>query len=410
MLQLCHAPCRLQLRRSRFIDCQDFRRHPSQRNGAITLRSSFPVHYFFNMIISDNSPVVPGTVLSKDAAELSIPKPTGKYRAAALLIVLGLSITWAMVPFAPGILGAAVFYVLTIPTHRWLVARRVPRSLAAALMLIAILLVILLPGGALVTVLIDEIPSAVRGLDAGPLVQRIQHIRLGPINVGEQITRASGSIGSWASSQALSIVGGAARGTLNLVIALLGLYYLLLAAADVWSRVKRFLPFTDDDSEDLRNKFYEVTMATVLGIVVVALIQGVLTGAAFAVLGLPNPIVWGTVTALASVLPLVGSALVWVPTAIVLFASGHPGQAIGLSIFCGIVVSNIDNVMRPIVSRRVGNLHPLTTLLGAFAGVQYVGLTGILLGPLAITWFFELLAIYDKEYGLTDRFNLLTKN
>ncbi|MBC7842333.1 MAG: AI-2E family transporter [Gemmatimonadaceae bacterium] len=362
------------------------------------------------MIINDKPPVAPAPILSADAAELNVPRPTGKFRAAAILIVLGFSIVWAMIPFAPGILGAAVFYVVTIPGFRWLMRKHVPRSLAATLMLLVVLLVILIPGGALLSVLIDEIPTAIRGLDTGPLVQRVQHLRFGPINVGEQVARASGSIGSWVSSRVLGAVGGAARGTLNLVIALLGLYYLLLAAEEVWPRVKRYLPFTDEDSEDLRNKFYEVTMATVLGVVVVAVVQGVLVGAAFAVLGLPNAIVWGTVTAIASVLPLVGSALVWVPAAIVLFATGNVGQAIGLSIFGGVVVSNIDNVMRPMVSKRVGNLHPLTTLLGAFAGIEYVGLIGVLLGPLAITWFFELLVIYDKEYGLTDRFNLMVKS
>ena len=361
------------------------------------------------MIISDKPPVAPGTILSAEAVELLPPKPTGKYRAAAILIVLGLCIVWSMVPFAPGILGAAVFYVVTVPGYRWLNTRGVPRSASATLMLLAVLLIILVPGGALVGVLADEIPSAIKGLDAGPLVRRVQGLRIGPINVGEQLARASGSIGSWVSSQVLGAVGGAARVTLNLVIALLGLYYLLLAAEDVWPKVKRFLPFTDDDSEDLRNKFYEVTMATVLGVVAVAVAQGVLVGLAFLVLSLPNPIVWGTVTAIASVLPLVGSALVWVPGAVILFATGHVGQAVGLSIFGGVVVSNIDNVMRPIVSKRVGNLHPLTTLLGAFAGIQYIGLIGILLGPLAITWFFELLTIYDKEYGLTDRFNLMNK-
>ncbi len=372
--------------------------------------SSCAPDYYYSMNTSDKTAVASATILSADASEMNGPTPTGKFRAAAILIVLGLGIVWAMLPFAPGILGAAVFYVLTIGMFRWLVRRRVPKSLAASLMLIAVLLLILIPGSALVTVLIDEIPTAIRGLDTGALVQRVQHLRFGPINVGEQLARASGSISSWVSQQMFGAVGGAARGTLNLVIALLGLYYLLIAADDVWPRVKRYLPFTDEDSEDLRNKFYEVTMATALGVVVVAVVQGTLVGAAFAVLQMPNPVVWGTVTAIASVLPLVGSALVWLPGAIVLFATGHVGQAIGLSVFGGVVVSNIDNIMRPIVSKRVGNLHPLTTLLGAFAGIEYIGLIGVLLGPLAITWFFELLVIYDKEYGLTDRFNLMAKS
>ena len=370
------------------------------------------------MINSEESTVAPATILiangdvtvASPAASHLPPVAAGRFRAAAMLIVLGLAIVWASLPFAPGIFGAAVFYVLTVDAYRGLVKRRVPKGAAATLMLLAVLLVILIPGGALVTVLIDEIPAALRGLDTGPLVAKVQGLRFGPINVGEQLTRASGTIGSWISSRILGAVGGATRGFLNLVIALLGLYYLLLAAEDVWPRVKRYLPFTDEHSEELRLKFYGVTMATVLGVVVVSVVQGVLVGIAFAVVGLPNPIVWGTITAIASVLPLVGSALVWLPGCVVLFALGNVGQAVGLALFGGIVVSNIDNVMRPLVSQRVGNLHPLTTLLGAFAGIEYIGLIGVLLGPLAITWFFELLVIYDKEYGLTDRYNLLLKS
>ncbi|HYW49001.1 MAG TPA: AI-2E family transporter [Gemmatimonadaceae bacterium] len=351
-----------------------------------------------------------GKTVAPDAHVAKLPQPTGKYRAASILILLGTGILWAMLPFAPGIFGAAIFYVLAVPGYRWLLKKRVSRTVAATIMLLLVLVIILVPGSTLVTVLIEEIPAAIRGLDTGPLVQKVQGLRVGPINVGEQLARASGSIGSWASAQVLGAVGGAARSTLNLVIAMLGLYYLLIAAEDVWPRVKRYLPFTDEDSEEMRVKFYEVTMATVLGVVVVAVIQGVLVGVAFAVLGLPNPIVWGTVTAIASVLPLVGSALVWLPATVVLFATGHPGKAIGLAIFGFVVVSNLDNVMRPLVSKKVGNLHPLTTLLGAFAGIEYIGLIGVLLGPLAITWFFELLVIYDKEYGLTDRYNLMTKS
>lgn len=327
-----------------------------------------------------------------------------------MLIVLGVALVWSMLPFAAGIFGAAVLYVLSVPAYRWMVTKRVPKGTAASLTLLIVLLVLLVPGGALVNVLLDEVPAAVRGLNAAPLIERLQGLRVGPVNIGEQLGRASGSITSWASSQLLGIVGGVASGTLNLVIALLGLYYLLISADDVWPRVKQYLPFTHEDSEDLRQKFYQVTLATALGMVVVAVVQGTLVGIAFSVLGLPNAVVWGTVAAIGSILPLVGSALVWVPGSITLFALGQTGEAIGLALFGGVVVSNIDNIMRPMVQKRVGNLHPLTTLLGAFAGVQYAGLIGVLLGPLAITWFFELLVIYDKEYGLTRRATSLIRS
>lgn len=370
------------------------------------------MHFTFGMIISDSSAstvAAPSTLVTAEGAELLSVRPSGRFRAAGILLVLGFGIVWAMLPFMTGIFGAAIFYVLSVHAYRWLVSRRVPRTFAALLMLLVILLVILIPGGALVTVLVEQVPTAIRGFDSGPIVQKVQGLRIGPVNVGEQLARTSGTIGTWASSKVIGAVGGVASGTLNLVISLMGLYYLLIAADEVWPRVKRFLPFNDDDSEELRTAFFDVTIATALGVVVVAVVQGVLVGVAFAVLGLPNAIVWGSVTAVASVLPLFGSALVWVPATIALFALGNIGQAVGLALFGGVVVSNIDNIMRPLVSQRVSNLHPLTTLLGAFAGIQYLGLIGVLLGPLAITWFFELLTIYDREYGLTDRFNLLAK-
>jgi predicted PurR-regulated permease PerM len=329
-----------------------------------------------------------------------VQPPSGKWRAAAMLVGLGIAVAIGMVPFLPGLFGAAVLHVLTVRAHKWLVKKRVPPALAAGTMLLAVLLVLLVPGGWLVGMLVDQVPRAVALLDAAPIAQRLQGIEIGPFNLGEQVARAGGQLTTAASKVILGMLGGAATATLNLVIALLGLYYLLLSADHMWPALKRYLPFTDGDSEELRQKFYEVTNATVVGVVAVACLQGALVGLAFAVVGLPNAVVWGTVTAVASVLPLVGSALVWGPGAIALVGTGEVGRAIGLALFGLVVVSNVDNVFRPLVLRAVGNLHPLTTLLGAFAGVQYFGLIGILLGPLGITWFFELLVIYDREYGL----------
>jgi len=94
-----------------------------------------------------------------------------------------------------------------------------------------------------------------------------------------------------------------------------------------------------------------------------------------------------------------GSALVWFPGAVALGMQGRYGAAAGLAVLGALVASNIDNVMRPVVNRRVSNLHPMTTIVGAFAGVGVLGLPGILLGPLAITYLFELAALYRREYG-----------
>jgi predicted PurR-regulated permease PerM len=136
----------------------------------------------------------------------------------------------------------------------------------------------------------------------------------------------------------------------------------------------------------------------VLGTALTALAQGATIALAFRLVGLPNAAFWGVVTGFTSILPVLGSAMVWIPAAGVLLMQGRYGAAVVLVLIGGGVTSNIDNVIRPMVYKRVSNIHPLVTLIGAFAGVKHFGLLGVLLGPLAIQYFFEFLRIYRRDY------------
>jgi predicted PurR-regulated permease PerM len=195
------------------------------------------------------------------------------------------------------------------------------------------------------------------------------------------------------------------RGALNAAIALFGLYFLLCAPPASWSRIATYLPFSRDGADLVAHRFRQVTEATLLGTALTAALQGAVVALGFAVTGLSDPWFWGVMTAVVSVLPVFGSALIWVPGTIALAAQGRFGAALVLGAIGAVVASNIDNVMRPLVNRRVSNLHPMVTLVGALAGVGVLGLPGILLGPLAITYFFEL-ALYQREYLPPDRFVL----
>jgi predicted PurR-regulated permease PerM len=104
--------------------------------------------------------------------------------------------------------------------------------------------------------------------------------------------------------------------------------------------------------------------------------------------------------AFASILPVLGTGLVWMPAVLVLFFQQRYGAMIVMLIVGWLLASNIDNLIRPMVYRRVSNIHPMVTLVGAFAGIKYFGLPGLLLGPLAIAYFFELMRFYQLEYGV----------
>ena len=319
-------------------------------------------------------------------------------RAGLLILVLGVAILVALIPFLSGLLGAAILYVIFVgPYHR--MARVMPDGLASALTLIIAIIVIALPLTWLVGVLIDRVPDALKSLQSGTLLNRIAGMRVGGIHVGAKIAEASGTVVQWASAQAIGFLGGAASASLNLVIAFFGLYYMLHSGATLWSGFHGYVPFSSGTADALRLHFYRVTQATLLGTVATAIAQGTLIGLAFLIVGLPDPLVWGSMAAFASILPVLGTGLVWMPAVIVLAFQQRYGAMVVMLIIGWLLASNIDNVIRPMVYRKVSNIHPMVTLVGAFAGIKYFGLPGLLLGPLAIAYFFELMRFYKLEYG-----------
>jgi predicted PurR-regulated permease PerM len=326
---------------------------------------------------------------------------TPRDRAAVLILALGAAIVLALLPFLSGLLGAAVLYVVFVSPYRRL-GRHVPPGVSAALTLIVALVLVALPLAWLVGLVIDQAPEALRTIQRSTLFGQIGQLRVGTLQVGAEIAKASGTLVSWLSGQLFAFVGSATSAALNLVIAFFGLYYMLRSGDQIWAVVRGYIPFSSETADALRDRFFGVTEAMLLGTTLVAVVQGSIVGVGFAIVGLPDPLFWGTITAFASILPVLGSALVWLPAAIVLIAQGRYGASLTMLIIGGGIASNVDNLIRPLVYRRVSNVHPMITLVGAFAGVRYFGLVGLLLGPLAIAYLFELLQFYRKEYGAPD--------
>jgi predicted PurR-regulated permease PerM len=118
----------------------------------------------------------------------------------------------------------------------------------------------------------------------------------------------------------------------------------------------------------------------------------------FALTGLPNAVFWGVFTVVVAILPVVGAGLVWGPGVLALVLDGRYGAAIALGIWGVLAVGGVDYVIRPMVFRRWAQIHPIVTLVGAVAGVPYFGILGLLIGPLALSYFFELIRMYREEY------------
>ena len=321
--------------------------------------------------------------------------PTNGHRVGLLLVACAAGILLVLVPYLPGLLGVLVFYVVAAPLHRRL-ARVLPPRVSAAALSTLLLVGLLVPGTWLVSTAVNEAADALRAFQQSGALERLSGMQVAGVDLQEQLSSTGAALLSWVSGQAVALFGSATQATLNLFVALLGLYYLLVAGDDVGTRLRRLLPISGALLERLRARFVAVTEAMLLGTFLTAALQGTLVGAAFALVGLPGAVFWGMVTACAAVLPVLGSALVWLPAAGYLALSGRYGAALFMLVAGAVVVSNLDNLAWLAVYRRVSGIHPMLTLVGALAGMRVFGMLGVLFGPLALSYFFELLGIYEE--------------
>jgi predicted PurR-regulated permease PerM len=260
------------------------------------------------------------------------------------------------------------------------------------------LFLIVVPGVSFAGLIVGQAQEIATGVIRNPLLGRLRELRLGGIDLGPRLADLGATVVAWIGSSAFGLVGTATRLALNLTISLFGLFYLLLQPHETWEAVRPYIPFSAKNTEKLRQRFRDVTTATIVGTGLTAAIQGSLVGLGFWLTGLPNAVFWGVVTMVFAILPVVGSGLVWGPGAIALMVGNHALAGMLLALGGVVIVGNVDYVIRPRVFSRWANIHPLVTLIGALAGVPYFGILGLLIGPLALSYFFELIKMYGEEY------------
>ena len=319
-------------------------------------------------------------------------------RAAFIVFALGAALVWSLWDYATGIIGIPVLAVLFAPLYTWLVRRRMPSGAAALVVTLLGLVLLVVPGMLIAGLLIGQAQQIAGTVLQSPIIERFSTLQIRGIPIGPRIAEAGGRIVAAIGSSAFGLVGTATRLTLNLTIAFFGLYYVLKHPGDVWLDARPYIPFSKENTEKLGKRFKDVTVSTVIGTGAVAAIQGLLLGLAFGVVGLPNALFWGVVTMAFAILPVVGSGMIWGPAAIVLYMQGRPLPAILLVIWGVVVVGSVDNFIRPLIYRRFSEVPPLITLVGAIGGVAQFGLLGLLIGPLALSYFFELIRMYREEY------------
>jgi predicted PurR-regulated permease PerM len=242
---------------------------------------------------------------------------------------------------------------------------------------------------------ISEPGTLSQSLQSLPFYETIEPYR-------NQIISKAGELVGSTSGFIIEKLTSATMGTFNIIVGvfimLYCMFFFLIEGDRILEKILYYLPLEDHDERRILDKFTSITRATIKGTLVIGVLQGGLAGLAFAVLGIPSAVFWGTVMAVLSVIPSVGSALVWFPAVIYLVTTGHIAKGIGLFVFCAFVVGSLDNLLRPKLVGKDTQMHELMILFGTLGGIFMFGMVGIIIGPIIAGLFVTVWEIYGIAF------------
>jgi predicted PurR-regulated permease PerM len=215
------------------------------------------------------------------------------------------------------------------------------------------------------------------------------------LDLPELVRQGASRAGEYMAAELGEIIRNIVIFLFELFVTLFALFYFVKDGDAILARFRNFLPFEETTKERMLAEARELVFASVTTSVVIALVQGLICGGAFAVVGLGSPIFWGVVMAFLSLLPVVGAWPVWIPATIWLFSTGHAGRAVILVILCGAVGAMVDNVLRPVLLGGRASLNGLLVFISVLGGIEVFGILGVILGPIVVATAVGILDVYS---------------
>jgi predicted PurR-regulated permease PerM len=330
-----------------------------------------------------------------------------------LVIAVSLAFAWILWPFFGAVLWGVIIAIMFAPLYRRLSrSMRQRRTLAALATEIIVLVMVILPVTLIATLLVQEALSTYQRIQSGDLDfgRRLQQVldampawvtdlldRVGLTSLSVMRERLSAGLTQGAqflASQALNLGQNTFDFIVNLFLMLYLLFFLLRDGDRLASRINAAVPLHPTQKRDLAYRFTTVIRATVKGNVVVAVVQGILGGLIFWILGIHAPVLWGALMALLSLLPAVGAGLVWVPVAVYLLATGAVWRGIVLTTYGLLVIGLVDNVLRPILVGKDTKVPDYVVLISTLGGIAIFGFNGFVIGPLIAAMFITVWDIF----------------
>lgn len=323
-----------------------------------------------------------------------------KYSLIVIILFMGSIIFRQITPFLGGLLGALTIYILVRGQMRYLVEKRkLKRSLSALLITAETIFVFLIPLGLTVWMVVNKLQDI--NLDPQTYIAPIQQVaefikeKTGYDVLGKDTLTFIVSILPRIGQIIMESISSLA---INLFVMIFVLYFMLIGGKKMEAYVNDILPFNETNTQEVIHEINMIVRSNAIGIPLLAIIQGGVATIGYLLFGAPNILLLGFLTCFATIIPMVGTALVWFPVAAYLAISGDWFNAIGIAAYGAIVVSQSDNLIRFILQKKMADTHPLITIFGVVIGLPLFGFMGVIFGPLLLALFFLFVDMFKKEY------------
>ncbi|MBP3943764.1 AI-2E family transporter [Sphingobacteriaceae bacterium WQ 2009] len=320
-----------------------------------------------------------------------------------LILLIGYSIFKYLLYYLPGFLGAITLYMLFRKMFIKLTAeRKLNKSLVSISMIFLAIVFIVLPTWALVNYLVPQATELFQNKDLIMSKYNAVQAYMHKTPILKEIDLSNEALMNFLQELAKyvpSLLNSVAEVLINLVVAFFVLYFMQVNNEKLERSIYGFIPFSEKSKTEIFDEINMMVRSNAIGIPILGLCQGIVAVIGYMIFGVDNPILWGLITGLASIIPVVGTMAVWVPICVVVLATGTVGNGIGLALYCLILVGSIDNVLRFTILKKLGDVHPLITVFGVLLGLNMFGVLGLIFGPLILSSIFVLFKVYNNEFG-----------
>jgi predicted PurR-regulated permease PerM len=319
----------------------------------------------------------------------------------SIIVIIGILILNNFFIFLPGVLGSVTLYILSKKSYFYLLEKKKWRpGWTALLYILGYTILICLPVYFAVVMLVPKLvalfENPVQLMVAVKSFSQKIHAATGiELINSENLQNATKNL----ATKIPLLLTGTANFITNLLLMFFVLYYMLIHGRNMEKYLNDFIPLKNVNRKILSSETELLIRANAIGIPLLAIIQGLVAALGYYIFGINEVAVWAFLTGVASLIPIIGTGLIWLPLTIYLLASGHTWQGVGLGVYSLAIIGNIDYVARITLLRKIGDVHPLITIFGVIVGISIFGFLGLIFGPLLISYFIVLIKIYRNEFN-----------